>query len=419
VLPNLTRQLALTFIIPLMVMAERFSYYGTRSIIIFYTTTELGVDRATVYEWYGTMMVVLGLAPILGGVLAIATGPYIPLVLGAIFMAAGALILPWLPADLLWIHMALMVLGSGLYKPAAYATVVNALPHPFTHWRDAVFVAAYGLINLGALLAPMSGDWLSNHFGYTAAFMLFAVVNMGVLLLAAGLTGVHFATEDRAPIPEKLTITAPVAGVALAAISIPMWASASGPWTSIFDSMSQLGLEHRLSWIFAVNPLIIFCGAGFLTGFLVGVYLGQLKFPTLAIAGGGLFLIAIANFAMYVPLGDLPRSVALVFLIGAVAVAGMGELVASPLLMSRIAGDAHWRSSTLLISLWLCGSAFGAEVMSVFPTTESGDTLRIATSVGFTGLLTIIGLVLLVAGWPIHRTLYDPSSLPDPVRPLA
>ena len=156
-------------------MWERFSYYGMRALLVLYLVNALRWETARAASLYGTYTMLVYLTPLLGGVLADRfLGTRHGLVLGGAVIAAGhfALALPGMTA--FYAGLALIVAGTGLFKPNA-STMVGQLYRAGDARRDAGFTIFYMGVNAGAFLGPLvcgalaQSERLGWHWGFAAA----------------------------------------------------------------------------------------------------------------------------------------------------------------------------------------------------------------------------------------------------------
>lgn len=146
---------------------ERFSYYGMRAILTLYMVAPVSVgglalatqDAAIIYGNY-TMAVYMLSIP--GGYLADAiTGARRSAFLGGMIIAAGHFTLA-IPSDTaFYLGLALVALGTGLFKPNISA-LVGALYAPGDARRDAGFSIFYMGINIGGFAAPLVTGFLAQ-----------------------------------------------------------------------------------------------------------------------------------------------------------------------------------------------------------------------------------------------------------------
>lgn len=157
----------------LLVLLERLGYYAARADLVLFMMGGpqeggLGMSQSSALEAYGLWTGLLYAMPLLGGVVAIFTGPRVPLVLGAVLTSLGFWALGNVPAgaaESLMLPLALVTLGQGLFKPSLYVLAADELPHPREGGRNALFVALYVAINLGATLSAVVSQLLVQAMG--------------------------------------------------------------------------------------------------------------------------------------------------------------------------------------------------------------------------------------------------------------
>jgi POT family proton-dependent oligopeptide transporter len=172
---------------------ERFSYYGMRALLVLYLTAPaleggLAFSTADAGRIYGNYTMAVYLLAIPGGFLADAfIGARRAVIAGGLMIMCGHFALAVPAAGTFYAGLALIALGSGLFKPSISA-LVGALYAPGDERRDAGFSIFYMGINIGAFMAPLvTGflaqsawfkDWLaargfdpalSWHWGFAAA----------------------------------------------------------------------------------------------------------------------------------------------------------------------------------------------------------------------------------------------------------
>jgi proton-dependent oligopeptide transporter, POT family len=173
-------------------MWERYSYYGTRALLILFmtasvTTGGLGfsVSKAgAVYGFYTAMVYLLSLP---GGWAADRVlGQRRAVFYGGILIAAGNFCLAAPNVTVFYAGLGLLMVGTGLLKPNV-STIVGQLYPPGDKRRDAGFSIFYMGINLGALIAPIICGWVGEKVNWRLGF---AVSGVGML---AGLVQYSFS----------------------------------------------------------------------------------------------------------------------------------------------------------------------------------------------------------------------------------
>jgi POT family proton-dependent oligopeptide transporter len=162
-------------------MWERFSYYGMRTLLVLFMTTEilrgdnggLGFTDELATAIYGIYSALVYLMALPGGWLADRLlGMQRSVWYGGIIIMLGHFTLA-IPA--LWAFFAglgLIILGTGLLKPTISGIVGELYPEGGAR-RDAGFTIYYMGINLGAFLGPLVCAFLGEnydwHLGFAAA----------------------------------------------------------------------------------------------------------------------------------------------------------------------------------------------------------------------------------------------------------
>ena len=205
---------------------ERFSYYGMRAILIFYLTRQLRFEDTDAYLLYGSYVSLIYALPVLGGLLAdrllgarpAVTAGAVLLVLGHFTLAFeaqppavgadGALVRDAFGAQVLYLALALLCVGTGLLK-ANVSTLVGSLYPRADPRRESAFTIFYFGINLGALAASLLVGWLGERAGWSWGF---GAAGVGMLLgLGFYLGGRrHLAHVGAPPVPGRLTARGPL-----------------------------------------------------------------------------------------------------------------------------------------------------------------------------------------------------------------
>ncbi|MGA0608207.1 peptide MFS transporter [Phenylobacterium sp. VNQ135] len=170
-------------------MWERFSYYGMRSILIFYLTQHLLFDDETANAQYGSYTSLVYLLPLLGGILADRyIGTRKAVAFGALLLVAGHLTMAveGTPATqtLTYAGQTYQVASQGLMEERKVGLVVNGQQHAFGP-AEGGGLAIQGLpagAPLPAVL-PEGSYQLTNTvdpFGKNAFYLAVSLIIMGV-----------------------------------------------------------------------------------------------------------------------------------------------------------------------------------------------------------------------------------------------
>ncbi len=186
-------------------MWERFSFYSMRAFLVLYMTKALIISKQMSNEMYGAYLGFVYAAPFIGGMLADRLlGQRRCIVIGGILMAAAqfslaahSLLIPeavegqetiemaWGLHALFFLSLGLMSAGNGFFKPNI-SSIVGSLYEQNDPRRDGAFTIFYMGINIGALLAGLSGQ-AAGKWGWHWGFLLAGVgMILGQVIFGAG-----------------------------------------------------------------------------------------------------------------------------------------------------------------------------------------------------------------------------------------
>lgn len=171
-------------------LAERFSYYGMRTILIVFMTHHLKdasgalatmtpEEAKTAFHTFGATAYFM---PLLGAVLAdVWIGKYRTIMSISLFYCLGHLALALDETRLgLWWGLGLIAIGSGGIKPCVSAHVGDQFGPRNQALLERVFGWFYFSINFGSFFSHLATPWLLTHYGPRIAFGV-----PGVLMLIA------------------------------------------------------------------------------------------------------------------------------------------------------------------------------------------------------------------------------------------
>ncbi|MDP3749555.1 MAG: peptide MFS transporter [Phenylobacterium sp.] len=175
---------------------ERFSYYGTRALLVLYLVKELDHDDRSALLIYGGYTSIVYLTGLLGGLAGdrLIGAPRAIVLGGSLIVLAHAglvastvirLSLPGMTAagdGLFLLSLSLVAIGTGLLKPNSTA-LVGRLYGSNDPRRDSGFTLFYVGINGGAVLGPLVCGFIGETFGWAFGFGAAGVgVATGLLL---------------------------------------------------------------------------------------------------------------------------------------------------------------------------------------------------------------------------------------------
>ena len=195
-------------------LAERFSYYGMRAILVLYLIAAF-LGNADASRLYGSFAGLIYLSPLLGGYIADRYwGNRRSIIVGGVVMIVGQLLLfasacvvkqsifmdPVIGGSInpnvdntmsFWLMisgLACLIIGNGAFKPNISTMVGDLYEHEDSR-IDSAFTIFYMGVNIGAFAAPLLMGWLIHDAGWTNPGIfkwgfLSAAIAMALSLLA-------------------------------------------------------------------------------------------------------------------------------------------------------------------------------------------------------------------------------------------
>lgn len=240
-------------------MWERFGYYLMIGLFTFYLKDSVdgfNMDEKDSASLYGTFIALVFFTPFLGGLLADRyLGYRKSIILGGLLMAAGYCLMGIHNYTMLYISMALVIIGNGFFKPNISTLLGNVYSTPqYKAQKDEGYNIFYMGINIGAFICNFFGAVLLNTIGWKAAFAAAGVgMLIGVITFTSGTR--HYKQYDvRKPLkPGDMPLWKILALVVLPSVvfgAIGWFIKGSDGY--IFDSNSTD------AFIFACVPVLIF-----------------------------------------------------------------------------------------------------------------------------------------------------------------
>ena len=184
---NLARWSAF-LLLPVVLLLERFAYYGMRSVLYTDLMGAGAMDAAAMGTHVRYITWMIALSPPLGGLLAFVLLPRWTLVAGLAVTAAGYALVAMLGSASL-AAFSVLAIGLGLVRPAIFATAALAVRDPDESARAALFVGMYLAVNAGSF----AGSIVSGALPQTGEVGPFVIITIAgavfvalALLLAAG-----------------------------------------------------------------------------------------------------------------------------------------------------------------------------------------------------------------------------------------
>ncbi len=373
-------------------MWERFSFYTVGGMWALYVmNSEQGFgwprEQATsVYSWYQMFVYA---SPLLGGILADRfLGYRRSVMIGGFFFMAGHALLAVPSVPVMFAAMACLVIGNGFFKPNVSAMVGNLYPEG-SHLKDRAYNIFYMGINVGALLAPITAEFMVRRFGFHPAFFMGAI-GMVLSVVILSVFRRHVEAADRKP-----GLKAPVS-TAATAVDV----GRQNPIDLVSDKRRVIALivifmvvivfwmvfhQNQTTWTYFANDSIDWKVTGIISNAINPGWVILLTFPLIWFWGWldrhgkepstptkmaiGMCLTGMAYFVMYFAGkagGDLDQKVLSPWwLIGAYGVMTLGELMLSPMGLSLVSKVAPIRLRGIMMGGWFLATAIGNKLTGV------------------------------------------------------
>lgn len=152
-------------------MWELFSYYGMRTLLVYYMTKQLLFAQEKASFIYGAYTAMAYFTPILGGAIADRwLGKRNAVIIGGSIMAFGHFVMAFEPT--FYIALATIALGNGLFLPSL-PSQINDLYAADDPRRGRAYNIYYVGLNIGGFMAPLVcgtlGELYGWHYGFGAA----------------------------------------------------------------------------------------------------------------------------------------------------------------------------------------------------------------------------------------------------------
>jgi POT family proton-dependent oligopeptide transporter len=409
-------------------MWEKFSFFGMRTLLVYYMTKQLLIGQEHASLIYGLYAACAYLTPIAGGYIAdrwlgtrravIAGGAIMSL--GHFMMASEALFLP---------ALATIALGNGLFLPNL-PSQIHGLYTDQDPRRGPAYNLYYAGINLGAFFAPLIcgtlGEVYGWHFGFGAA-------GIGMLLgLLIYVSGARYLPPDTPRIADKNTSERgdgkrQMILLVTIALVVVVFRGAYEQIGNTFAIWADQGVERRISagltipmtWFQSLNPMFVFL----LTPVLVIWWTragrrGRDPSPLVKMAMGAA-LVALAYLMLALVLSTHAGVVTWMWAVLFVFLLTAGELFILPTGLALFGQLAPRRFAATVMALWFLGS-FGGNLLA-------GVLGSLWTSLGANSFFMLMGgvaalsavLLLVIRGrvteFPESKTMEFPQAGRDSV----
>lgn len=163
-------------------MFERFGFYVLSFLLVLYLKSFYGFTDIESFALFGVFNGLVYLTPAIGGYIADNVfGIRRCVVIGLAIEGAGMLLLAITSEVALWLGLALIVVGVGLFKTAPTDLLARAYKKNDPR-IDSGFTLYYMSINIGSLCSAVSAGVIQQYYGWSVAFLISGVaIYVGLL----------------------------------------------------------------------------------------------------------------------------------------------------------------------------------------------------------------------------------------------
>lgn len=162
-----------------------FSFYGLKSIFILYIITQFSMPESKAISLFATLMALsYGTALIGGWVADNSLSPKATIIFGGMFQALGISLLTYFSREFIFLALALVSLGSGFFKPTLSTSIGMLYENPKDPKKDQAYSIFYMVMNFGSFIGPLLCGFVSEVYGgYYASLLLIIMTIMGSIYL--------------------------------------------------------------------------------------------------------------------------------------------------------------------------------------------------------------------------------------------
>lgn len=398
-------------------MWEMFSYYGMRTLLVYYMTKQLLFAQEKASFIYGAYTAMAYFTPILGGAIADRwLGKRNAVIVGGSIMALGHFVMAFEP--MFYLALAVIALGNGLFLPSL-PSQINDLYRADDPRRGRAYNVYYVGLNIGGFMAPLVcgtlGELYGWHYGFGAA---------GVGMFA-GLMIYVFGRHYLPPAPPRIAPPAKDAGqqradtrriwwlllgVGIAATifrgayeqvgnTLPLWIDAS-------VERSVAGFAIPMTWFQSLNPLLVIA----MTPLLLMAWrrraeAGRDTSPARRMAIGAVVVAAAYAMLSALSLATGGAPVSWLWLVAFFVVLTLGELYILPTGLGLFARLAPPRLGATTVASWFFATFAGSLLAGLV-----GMLFTRAGNAGFFLLLSGLAVVAAVLLWRLDRPIESLSG---------
>lgn len=153
---------------------ELFSFFGTLSVLVLYTSKVFLFSDQTNYTIYSIYLALLCGLPVVGGVIVDKwLGYYSSLILGTLLLVIGNILIAIQSQFFLFLGLATTICGTCLYKNVC-TSLVGVVYQNNSSSKDRAYTFFYAVLNCGAIIGPIVYGIVARYLGWSFCFLFSA-----------------------------------------------------------------------------------------------------------------------------------------------------------------------------------------------------------------------------------------------------
>jgi POT family proton-dependent oligopeptide transporter len=407
--------------------AQRLGHYGIRSLLILYLIEDLNLSGNQAGQVYGLFYGSFFVTAILGGIMGSSRHGYAWVgALGLGLMLAGHVGLFLESPTLTMLALTVYTIGYGLYDTNLNVAVARSYPEE--RLRNSAFTVLYTVINIGAAIGPVLFGYLAQSMGARYSFLLGGIWPLlGYWLFWRGTrrrTGPTFI-QDVGPAAGERSPQLAGSQAATSSASLWLFLSVLGLTGIIFASVfDQLGssvtllaeghvernlgpIEMPAGYVQSINPLLVILLGPIFAVALTRKRRARRPWSRISILAWGLILLGAGFGVLALASSDIGTTgervtVSWTWVILAIFLATLGELMFAPIALSLVSGLARPSRQAFVVGAWTAVYGVGA-YLSGTVAGFIGSFGRFSLYLGISGAACLVAALLLwVAGRTAH-----------------
>lgn len=393
-----------SFFICLSRMLERSSYYGIRSLIVLYMTSEIlemsNSEAILIWGWLtGSVIFSQILGALLGDLLI---GNRRSVIIGSVLQALGAFSLCISTTTGLYIGLSALVLGTGFYTPNLISNF-GKLYLDKTKLLDSGFTFFYLAVNIGSFLGILLIGYSGEIHGYHIGFIISGVLTLMAIIPVIFVKDVSLKKLNR----NEQSISKRILTIAAAFIVVGLfWGIYEVSNIRVFDLQMKfremsLSIIPKHLWQ-SVNAIFVIPIS--LIAAILWTYLYSSQSFKLMLG----FILGVVSFGILLFIPEVPNNQHILVYLLSLFFLSVSEILIAPIVHSVLTKYANPKYLAILISLAFIPTRLMSLVFGLFNERFYDDPI-LALIFGIITMF-LIGIGLLGYVFWNRKTVFDSSK---------